>query len=66
MNNVNNLIEYTFKFKKNDSYSLLESVFVASNDTEAFDIANNYMEKNLENRYDSAEMIHRKELSVWE
>lgn len=52
--------EYTFKFKNNDSYSPLETIFTAYNETEAYAIADHYMQDVLENKYNSAELVYTK------
>lgn len=55
-----NIKEYTFKFKNNDSYLPLETVFTAGNETEAYAIAEHYMQDVLENKYNFAELVNTK------
>ena len=60
------MIEYTFAFECEIPSLRPTAVFVANNDTEAFNIAKNYMEDVLENRFDVAEIVHRKQLNIWD
>jgi|DEB0MinimDraft_10_1074344.scaffolds.fasta_scaffold366611_1 hypothetical protein len=60
------MIEYTFAFECEIPNLRPTAVFVANNDTEAFNIAKNYMEDVLENRFDVAEIVHRKQLNIWD